>query len=80
MAWKDVSVMSQREEFLRGCGVPEDFITDLPSLIGTMQPIQYQSCFISYSSQDDEFARRLHEKMRGEKLRVWFAPEDMQGG
>ena len=27
-----------------------------------------------------EFARRLHEKMRGEKLRVWFAPEDMQGG
>ena len=44
-----------------------------------MQPIQYQSCFISDSSQDDEFARRLHEKMRGEKLRVWFAPEDMQG-
>ena len=68
------------EEFLRGCGVPEDFITYLPSLIGAMQPIQYQSCFISYSSQDEEFARRLHEKMRGEKLRVWFAPEDMQGG
>ena len=45
-----------------------------------MQPIQYQSCFISDRSQDDEFARRLHEKMRGEKLRVWFAPEDMQGG
>jgi hypothetical protein len=45
-----------------------------------MQPVQYQSCFISYSSKDDEFARRLHEKMRGEKLRVWFAPEDMQGG
>ena len=68
------------EEFLRGCGVPEDFITYLPSLIGTMQPIQYQSCFISYSSKDDEFARRLHERMRAAKLRVWFAPEDMQGG
>ena len=67
------------EEFLRGCGVPEDFITYLPSLIGTMQPIQYQSCFISDSSQGEEFARRLHEKMRGEKLRGWFAPEDMQG-
>ena len=63
---------------LRGCGVPEDFITYLPSLIGTMQPIQYPSCFISDRSQDEEFARRLHEKMRGEKLRVWFAPEDMQ--
>ncbi len=60
--------------------MPEDFIADLPSLIGTMQPIQYQSCFISDSSQDEEFARRLHEKLRGEKLRVWFAPEDMQGG
>ena len=45
-----------------------------------MQPIQYQSCFISDRSQDEEFTRRLHEKMRGEKLRVWFAPEDMQGG
>ncbi len=66
--------------YLRGCGVPEDFITYVPSLSGTMQPIQYQSCFISDSSQDEEFARRLHEKMRGEKLRVWFAPEDMQGG
>ncbi|MCX7424003.1 MAG: hypothetical protein NT013_31355 [Planctomycetia bacterium] len=60
--------------------MPEDFITDLPSLIGTMQPIQYQSCFVSDSSQDEEFARRRHEKMRGEKLRVWFAPEDMPGG
>ena len=43
-------------------------------------PIQYQSCFISDSSRDEEFARRLHEKLRGEKLWVWFAPEDMQGG
>lgn len=66
-------------ELLSGCGVPEDFITYQPSLIGTMQPIQYQSCFISDSSQDDEFARRLHERMRAEKLRVWSAPEDMQG-
>ena len=66
--------------YRRGCGVPEDFITYLPSFIGTMPPIEYQSCFISDSSQDEEFARRLHEKMRGEKLRVWFAPEDMQEG
>ena len=27
------------EEFLRGCGVPEDFITYLPSLLKMMQPI-----------------------------------------
>ncbi len=66
--------------FLRGCGVPEDLIAYLPSLIGAMEPIQFQSCFISYSSKDDEFARRLYDKMRGEKLRVWFDQEDMQGG
>ncbi len=68
------------EAFLRGCGVPEALITYLPSLIGAMEPIQFQSCFISYSSKDDEFARRLYGRMRDEKLRVWFALEDMQGG
>ena len=68
------------EVFLRGCGVPDDFITFIPSLTGAMEPIQFQSCFISYSSKDDEFARRLYGRMRDEKLRVWFAPEDMHGG
>ena len=68
------------EAFLRGCGVPDALITYLPSLIGAMEPIQFQSCFISYSSKDDEFARRLYNQMRGEKLRVWFDQEDMQGG
>ncbi|HEX8118576.1 MAG TPA: toll/interleukin-1 receptor domain-containing protein, partial [Pyrinomonadaceae bacterium] len=27
-----------------------------------------------------EFARRLYSRMRDEKLRVWFAPEEMKGG
>jgi hypothetical protein len=56
------------------------YIEYLPALIGAMQPIQFYSCFISYSSKDEDFARRLHERMRAEHLRVWFAPENMQGG
>ncbi len=68
------------EEFLRGCGVPDEFITFLPSLIGARQAIQFYSCFISYSHKDEEIARRLHSRMRDEHLRVWFAPEDMKGG
>ena len=68
------------EIFLRGCGVPDDFITFIPSHFGIQQAIQFYSCFISYSTQDDEFARRLYSRMRDEKLRVWFAPEDAQGG
>lgn len=68
------------EIFLRGCGVPDDFITFIPSHFGIQQAIQFYSCFISYSSKDEEFARRLHSRMREENLRVWFAPEDMKGG
>jgi uncharacterized protein YjbI with pentapeptide repeats len=68
------------EVFLRGCGVPADFITQIPSLVAAAQPIQFYSCFISYSSKDGEFARRLHSRMREVELRVWFAPEDMKGG
>jgi uncharacterized protein YjbI with pentapeptide repeats len=68
------------EVFLRGCGVPDSLIEYLPSLLGAMQPIQFYSCFISYSSKDEDFARRLHQRMRAEHLRVWFAPEDIKGG
>jgi hypothetical protein len=68
------------EEFLRGCGVPDDFIAFIPSHFGVQQAIQFYSCFISYSTRDEEFARRLYSRMRDEKLRVWFAPEDIKGG
>ena len=68
------------EVFLRGAGLPEEFITQIPALIASVSPIQFQSCFISYSHQDEEFARRLHAAMRAENLRVWFAPEEMKGG
>jgi uncharacterized protein YjbI with pentapeptide repeats len=68
------------ESFLRGCGVPDSFIAQIPALVSGAQPIQFYSCFISYSSKDEDFARRLHARMRQEGLRVWFAPEDMKGG
>lgn len=50
------------------------------ALVGAMQPIQFYSCFISYSTTDEEFAKRLQARLVQEKLRVWFAPEDIQGG
>ena len=68
------------EAFLRGCGVPDELIAHLPSLLGPQQALQLDSCFISYSQKDEEFARRLYSRMRDERLRVWYAPEDMQGG
>jgi hypothetical protein len=66
------------EVFLRGCGVTEDFIVFMKSLVG--KPIEFYSCFISYSSKDQEFAERLHADLRGKNVRCWFAPEDLKIG
>jgi TIR domain/Pentapeptide repeats (8 copies) len=68
------------ERFLRCCGIPDDFVAFIPSHFGVQQAIQFYSCFISYSTRDEEFARRLYSRMRDEHLRVWFAPEDVKGG
>ena len=68
------------EAFLRGCGVPDALISYLPSIIGAMSPIQFYSCFISYSREDEQFATLLRSKMREHGLRVWFAREDVKGG
>lgn len=68
------------DKFLRDAGVPEDVIEHLLPLIRTGSPIQWHSCFISHSTKDGEFARRLHARMRQAGLRVWFAPEDVKGG
>ena len=66
------------EVFLRGCGVPEDFITYMKSLVG--KAIDFYSCFISYSSKDDDFAQRLHADLQQKGVRCWFAPEDLKIG
>jgi hypothetical protein len=66
--------------FLRGCGVPDSFITQARALIGAEDGIQFYSCFISYSGKDEEFARRLHGRLQQDHVRVWFAPHDIQGG
>ena len=66
--------------FLRGCGVPEAIIEYLPSLIAGMSPVQFYSCFISYSHQDEAFCQRLHGRMQQQGIRVWYAPEDMKPG
>ena len=56
--------------FLRGCGLPDTFIDYLPSLLN--QPIQFYSCFISYSHDDKSFARRLHDQLQGRGIRCWL--------
>jgi hypothetical protein len=64
--------------FLRGCGLPDTLIDYFPSLLN--QPIQFYSCFISYASENQEFAERLHADLQNKGVRCWFAPEDLRIG
>ena len=66
------------ESFLRGCGVPENFIQYLPSFVN--QPIQFYSCFISYNHTDKSFARRLHDQLQGRGIRCWLDEHQMLPG
>jgi hypothetical protein len=66
--------------FLRGCGVPEDFITHMQDLIVGEQPIQFYSCFISYSHDDKSFARRLHDALQGRGIRCWLDEHELLPG
>jgi uncharacterized protein YjbI with pentapeptide repeats len=67
------------EVFFHGCGVPDEMITFMHSLVAA-SAIQFYSCFISYSTKDEDFAKRLHADLQAHNVRCWFAPEDVQGG
>jgi uncharacterized protein YjbI with pentapeptide repeats len=64
--------------FLRGCGLPKSFIEYLLSLPN--EAAQFFSCFISYSTKDQNFADRLHADLQARGIRCWFAPQNIQGG
>jgi hypothetical protein len=65
------------DDFLVGCGVPDDLIGYIKSIAGA---IQYYSCFISHSTKDQEFADRLYADLQAKGVRCWFAPHDIRGG
>lgn len=64
--------------FLKGCQLSEIIIDYLDALLAP--PIHFYSCFISYSSKDQEFAARLHADLQSNGVRCWFAPHDMKIG
>jgi hypothetical protein len=64
--------------FLRGCGVPEIFITYMESLVS--QAIEFYSLFISHSSKNKDFAQKLHDDLQSNGVRCWLDNEDIKGG
>ena len=66
------------EIFLQGTGAPDSFIEYIRSLVG--KPIDYYTCFISYSSKDQDFAERLYADLQSKGVRCWFALEVLKIG
>jgi len=66
------------EAFLRGCGVPDDFIAFSKSIAARKE--EFYSCFISYSSKDSEFATQLHARLQARNVRCWKDSEDLKIG
>lgn len=65
-------------KFLRGIGAPDNFIEYVASL--TAKSIEYYSCFISYSSANQDFADRVHTDLQASNVRCWLATEDLKIG
>lgn len=42
--------------------------------------INFYSCFISYSSADKSFARRVHDTLQGRGIRCWLDEKQMNPG
>jgi len=58
--------------------VPEEFITYIPSF--TNKPVEFFSCFISYSHEDKDFARQLHDFLQGRGIRCWLDEHQLLPG
>jgi hypothetical protein len=68
------------EIFLRGAGVPEPFIVQMKALVSALSPVQFYSCFISYSHADKPFARALHDTLQGRGIRCWLDEKQLLFG
>lgn len=64
--------------FLRGVGLPDEWIDYIPSLVG--EAIEFFSCFISYSSLDKTFAIRLHDALQSKGVRCWLDEKQLLPG
>ena len=66
------------ELFLRTCGVEERAMEYFRSL--TARPIEFYSCFISHSSTNKDFARKLHDALQLRGIRCWLDEKQILAG
>jgi TIR domain/Pentapeptide repeats (8 copies) len=65
------------EAFLRGVGLPDEWIAYIPSLTSEFE---FFSTFISYSSMDKSFAHRLYETLQSKGIRCWLDEKQLIPG
>ena len=63
-----------------GSGMPDSLIVASPSVTGSMNPIPFYSCFISYSTKNQDFAERLHADLEANGVRTWFDQKHLKIG
>ncbi len=66
------------EAFVRGTGAPDSFIDYMHALAAN--PIEYYTCFISYSSKNRDFAERIYADLQSKGVRCWYDQEDLKIG
>jgi hypothetical protein len=66
------------ESFLRGCRVPDEYISYMQALV--VSPVDVCTCFISYSNVNELFAEGVYAELEKRAVRCWFAPEDLKIG
>ena len=74
----DATGQGQVETFFRCTGISEAYIDFFRAQIG--QPIEFYSCFISYSHADKPFARRLYDSFQGRGIRCWLDEKEVRLG
>jgi len=62
--------------FLRNAGVPRHIIEYIEMFVD--QNKKYYSCFISYSSREEEFAHKLYEDLQAHGVRCWLSTEKLR--
>ncbi len=67
-------------KFLEICGFPQQFIDYIPSLIQSLEPIQFVDCFLSYAGEDRKFAERLFKDLRAKGVQCWYDQENAVPG
>ncbi len=65
--------------FFEGAGVPATLLEDLPRILEA-NPLQFYSCFISYSTRDEEFAESLNRDLNKAGIKTWKWDRDAVRG